>query len=201
MNLLAALVAAYLVGGIPTSYLAAKLGAQVDLRDVGSKNVGATNLYRVLGWKYALPAGVVDVAKGLVPVVVANRVTGQATWIPLLVGAAAILGHVFPVFLRFRGGKGVATAAGVVIGVAPIPFLVSLGVWAVLLAATGFVSVASMIAALVFPLAAWLLTPGDGPLVAASLIIASFILFTHRSNLRRLRHGTELRFRGWRRGS
>ncbi|MCH7489229.1 MAG: glycerol-3-phosphate acyltransferase, partial [Gemmatimonadetes bacterium] len=121
---------AYFIGGIPTSFLAAKYGAGIDLRQLGSKNLGATNLYRVLGWKYAVPVGVFDMAKGFVPVVaVATRVDG-GDWFPLVVGISAVLGHVFPIYLKFRGGKGVATAAGVVFGVAPVVTAVSVGVWA-----------------------------------------------------------------------
>jgi glycerol-3-phosphate acyltransferase PlsY len=173
--------------------------AGVDLRRVGSGNLGATNLYRVLGWKYAVPAGMIDVAKGYVAAVFLSSIAGASLsgghlWIPLVVGSAAIVGHVFPVYLRFRGGKGVATAAGVVLGVAPVPLLVSVGVWSLLLLSTGFMSLASMSAALAFPVAALIVAPADVHLFAASLIIASFIIVNHRSNIRRLFQGTEPRF-------
>ncbi len=198
MRLLAAIVIAYLLGATPTSYIAAKM-AGVDLRRVGSGNLGATNLYRVLGWKYAVPAGMIDVAKGYVAAVFLSSIAGASLsgghlWIPLVVGSAAIVGHVFPVYLRFRGGKGVATAAGVVLGVAPVPLLVSVGVWSLLLLSTGFMSLASMSAALAFPVAALIVAPADVHLFAASLIIASFIIVNHRSNIRRLFQGTEPRF-------
>ncbi len=198
MRLLAAIIIAYLLGATPTSYIAAKM-AGVDLSRVGSGNLGATNLYRVLGWKYAVPAGMIDVAKGYVAAVFLSSMAGVSLsgghlWIPLVVGSAAIVGHVFPVYLRFRGGKGVATAAGVVLGVAPVPLLVSVGVWSLLLLSTGFMSLASMSAALAFPVAALIVAPADVHLFAASLIIASFIIVNHRSNIRRLFQGTEPRF-------
>ena len=120
MTLAVALPIAYLVGAIPTSWIVAKLGAGIDLREHGSKNLGATNLFRTLGWKYAVPAGLFDTAKGAAPVALLSPWVGSAGWVPLVIGLAAILGHVYSVFVRFRGGKGVATAAGVVLAVAPV---------------------------------------------------------------------------------
>lgn len=184
---------AYLIGAIPTSYLAARFGAGIDLREHGSRNLGATNLYRVLGGKYAYPVGVFDVLKGVVPVVVLSPLLPLGSWSPYVAGAAAIVGHVYPVYLRFRGGKGVATAAGVVIAVAPVPFLVSLGAWLTVLLAGRIMSLASMTAALVFPVAAAWFKPEDRPLLVASLVIAAFIVYTHRSNIGRLLAGTEPR--------
>ncbi|MDH5197007.1 MAG: glycerol-3-phosphate acyltransferase, partial [Gemmatimonadota bacterium] len=107
MSLPVALVIAYLLGAIPMSWLVARFAAGVDLRAVGSGNLGATNLYRTLGWKYAVPAGLFDVAKGAAPTLLLPARVGPETWLPLVVGAAAIVGHVFSVFVRFRGGKGV----------------------------------------------------------------------------------------------
>ena len=107
------LPAAYLLGAVPSSFLIARWMGRLDLRQVGSRNLGATNLYRVLGWKAAIPAGVFDVAKGTVPVALAVRLGAGPTWWPLVVGLVAVLGHVYSPFVGFRGGKGVATAAGV----------------------------------------------------------------------------------------
>jgi len=185
---------AYLIGAIPTSYLAAKHGAGIDLREHGSKNLGATNLYRVLGWGYAIPVGLFDVAKGFVAAYFLAPWVGPERWIPMAVGVGAILGHVFPVYLKFSGGKGVATAAGVVLGIAPTAALMSVLVWGALVLATGIVSVASMSAAIVFPLAVWVLTPERTTLVYTGVGIAVFIVFSHRSNVRRLLRGTEPRF-------
>lgn len=184
----------YLVGSFPTSLLAGKLGAGIDLREKGSKNLGATNVYRVLGWKYAVPVALVDIAKGMVPVMLFAPRVGHAAWLPLLLGAAAILGHVFSVFIRFKGGKGVATAAGVVLGLAPIPTAIAIGTWALVVRATGYVSLGSMLGAVTFPVALLILGSPDGFMLWIGISIAAFIVFTHRSNIGRLLKGTENRF-------
>ncbi len=189
-----AFLLAYLMGAIPTSWLAARYGAGIDLREHGSKNLGATNVFRVLGWKYAIPVGAFDVAKGTVPVLVLAPLAGTQPWMPLAVGLTAILGHVYSVFVGFKGGKGVATAAGVVLGLAPLPLLASAVVWVAVLKLTGYVSLSSMLGALVFPAAAWLVRPDDPYLLAAGTALALFIVYTHRSNIRRLMTGTESRF-------
>lgn len=194
MTLALWLLGAYLLGSVPTSYLAARYGAGIDLREHGSKNLGATNVYRVLGWGYAIPVGLFDVAKGAVPVFLAHSLTGEAEWMPLSVGVAAVLGHVFPAFMRFRGGKGVATAAGVVLALAPAALGVSALVWVVVLATTGFVSLASMLGAASFPIAVRLLAPTSEYVLWMGIVLAVFILYTHRSNIRRLLSGTENRF-------
>lgn len=194
MTLPVALAAAYLLGAIPMSLIVARLGAGVDLRTVGSGNLGATNLYRTLGWKYAIPAGLFDIAKGAIPTALFPRWVGSEAWIPLAVGAAAIVGHVFSIFVRFRGGKGVATAAGVVLGLAPLPLLISFGIWALVVKTTGFVSLGSMLGALAFPISAWVVGAENPYVVPVGGVLAAFIVFTHRSNIRRLLAGTEHRF-------
>ena len=189
------LLASYLLGAIPTSYLVARLARGIDLRRVGSGNLGATNLYRALGWRYAIPVGLFDVAKGAVPVFLFGPRAGGDPWIPLCCGVAAVVGHVFSPFVRFKGGKGVATAAGVVLGLAPLAFLVALAVWAVVVRLTGYVSLGSILAAVALPPAAWLLHPDGGveQLVVFS-VLALFIVIAHRANIRRLMAGTENRF-------
>ena len=123
-----ALLASYLLGAIPTSHLVSRLFAKIDLREHGSGNLGATNLYRVLGWKYAIPVALFDIAKGAIPVLVfAPRVTVSQLF-ALACGVAAILGHVFSAFVGFKGGKGVATAAGVMLGLTPLALAVAAGV-------------------------------------------------------------------------
>ncbi|MDH3456993.1 MAG: glycerol-3-phosphate 1-O-acyltransferase PlsY [Gemmatimonadota bacterium] len=193
MNWVFWLAGAYLAGSIPTSYLAGR-AAGIDLREHGSKNLGATNVYRVLGWKYAVPVGLFDVLKGAVPVALAMRFVSDPTWIPVLVGCLAVVGHVFPVFLRFRGGKGVATAAGVVLALAPLPLGISAVLWIGLLVTTGFVSVASMAGAVAFPVAVRVLMPSAVLTFWIGVVLATFILYTHRSNIQRLIAGTESRF-------
>lgn len=195
MSLPVALALAYLIGAIPASLLAARVGGGIDLRQQGSRNLGATNLYRVLGWKYAVPVGLFDVAKGALPVWLCSAATRSTEpWVPLAVGGAAVLGHVFSVFVRFKGGKGVATAAGVVLALAPLPLLLSAVVWVALLKGTGFVSVASMGGAVAFPLAALMVGTENPYVVPVGTGLAGFILLTHRGNIRRLLAGTENRF-------
>jgi glycerol-3-phosphate acyltransferase PlsY len=188
------LLAAYLVGATPTSYIAGRLGRGIDLRAHGSKNLGATNVYRLLGWKYAIPVGVIDVAKGAVPVVLFGRWAGGPEWLPLALGVAAVLGHMFSPYVRFRGGKGVATAAGVFLALAPLPLLTAVPVWGLSLWITGYVSLSSIIAAATFPVWVRLLEPGQPYTFWASVVVAALIVFAHRANIQRLVAGTENRF-------
>ena len=199
-NLFLWMGAAYILGSVPVGYLAARLGAGIDLRKHGSKSVGATNVQRVLGWKYSIPVGVLDIAKGIVATAVLGTRAGSAPWMQIAIGSAAIFGHVFPVFLGFRGGKGVATATGVVLVLAPGALGISVLIWLTTVAVTGYVSLASMLSAVAFPLAAWLTLPGNYYMIGVGIVLATFILLTHRINLQRLRAGTENRFRGIRRG-
>lgn len=152
-------------------------------------------MWRVLGPKYAIPAGLFDVAKGTVAALILGRSAGTSTWMPLAAGGAAILGHVYPVFLRFKGGKGVATAAGVLLGLAPKAVGMSALAWVGVLGMTGYVSAASMTGAVVFPVAAWLLEAQDPVLVVTGVAVGGFVIYTHRANIRRLMDGTEARFR------
>jgi glycerol-3-phosphate acyltransferase PlsY len=184
---------AYLAGSTPTSFLVARIFAGKDLRQFGSKNLGATNLYRLMGWKGALPAALIDIAKGAVPVLLAARYTTPA-WFPLVVGACAVLGHVFSPFVRFKGGKGVATAAGVFLGLAPLSILAAIVVFALVVKLSGYVSLGSMLAAGAFFASVPLIYPGNTALLAAGATIFAFIVFTHRANVGRLLAGTENRF-------
>lgn len=193
------LLASFLFGATPTSYIVGKLARGIDLREVGSKNLGATNLYRVLGWKYAIPVGLFDVAKGAVPVALFGRWAGGGVggpaWLPVALGAAAVLGHVYSPYVRFKGGKGVATAAGMFLALAPLAVLIALPVWGLCLWLTGYVSLSSMIAAATFPVWVRLTAPGARPTLWASVALAALIIFAHRANIRRLAAGTENRFR------
>lgn len=184
----------YLIGAIPTSFLAGKLFRGIDLREHGSKNLGATNVYRVLGWKIALPVAFIDIAKGAIPVLFFAPRVSDSLVMALLMGVTAMLGHVFSVFVRFKGGKGVATAAGVMLGLAPAAIGVSLVVWLVAVFATGYVSLGSMLGAVVLPPAVWLLYPDRRNLAWLSLLIAAAVIWFHRANIKRLLNGTENRF-------
>jgi glycerol-3-phosphate acyltransferase PlsY len=188
------LALSYLMGAFPTSWLAARLFRGIDLREHGSRNLGATNVYRVLGWKYAVPVGLIDILKGAAPVWLFGLRVPEIPLFPLLCGLAAVVGHVFSVFVGFKGGKGVATAAGVVLALAPWALLAVTAVWALLVWLTGYVSLASIVAASLFPLAAWLLHDVRGVPLLADGVLAAFIVWKHRSNLQRLLAGTESRF-------
>jgi glycerol-3-phosphate acyltransferase PlsY len=189
------LLASYLVGAIPTSYLVSRLVAGIDLRKHGSGNLGATNLYRVLGWRYAVPVALFDMAKGAVPVLYFAPHVSDSQLFALLCGVAAILGHVFSIFVRFNGGKGVATAAGVMLGLTPLALGIAAAVWVVLVLLTGYVSLGSIMAAAVFPLAVYLLDhPSQTELLWIDVAVAAGVILLHRRNIQRLLRGTEHRF-------
>jgi glycerol-3-phosphate acyltransferase PlsY len=190
------LLASYLLGAIPTSYLAGRLFRGIDLREHGSHNLGATNLYRIMGWRYAIPVGLFDVAKGAIPVLWFGPREPAIALFPVLCGVTAVIGHVFSVFVGFRGGKGVATAGGVVIALAPLAFIAVLLVWLMLVRLTGYVSLASCVAAALFPAAAYLLHPErrSPATLAIDCVLAGFIIWKHRANIQRLLKGTENRF-------
>jgi acyl phosphate:glycerol-3-phosphate acyltransferase len=189
------MVGAYLVGAIPTSYLAGKVGRGIDLREHGSRNLGATNVYRVLGWKYAIPVALFDVAKGAVPAAAVEVWSNGTSWLAPAVGAVAVVGHVFSPYVRFKGGKGVATAAGVFIALAPLAIVISIVIWCGVLWLSGYVSVASLVAVALFPVWARLTRPDTPFTFWASVVLAVLIVVSHRSNIRRLMAGTESRFR------
>ncbi len=206
-----AVVVAYLLGSVPFAFLIAWAHGK-DLRTIGSGNIGATNLARAVGRKWGYTCFALDVLKGLAPMALVGVVmTGPANpkflslW--LLVGSAAILGHVFPLYLRFKGGKGVATSFGVALGLWPyftLCALLALGVWIVVVLVWRCVSLASVCAAVAFPIALVLgmfAVPGWEatnlwPLLIAAVVIPVLVIVRHRDNLRRLVAGTENKIRG-----
>ena len=187
----------YLIGSIPAAFLAGKLARGIDLREHGSGNLGATNVYRVLGPKIALVVLLVDALKGAVPVLVFPGWTDAARpdlW-AIAYAVAASCGHVRSVFLLWRGGgKGVATAAGAFMALAPLPSLVALGAFVVVLLARGYVSLASLSAATVLPAMIGLRDGVRSPLFVVSAAVTAFVFWTHRANIGRLRRGEEPRF-------
>lgn len=196
MNPALLLVFAYLLGAVPTSFAVGKGAYGVDLRTQGSGNLGATNTLRVLGWKAALPVVVFDVFKGWAPVVLFPPLMEEPALVwALAFGAAAIVGHVFSVWVRFRGGKGVATSAGVFLALAPWAVLVSLVVFLGLVLPTRYVSLGSIGGAVVLPFAVWL-TPHEGgrAVLGFTVALALFVVWAHRANLVRLMRGEENRF-------
>jgi glycerol-3-phosphate acyltransferase PlsY len=149
----------------------------------------------VLGWRFAVPVGVFDAAKGLIPVLVFAPRVSSSELFALVCGLMAVLGHVFSVFVGFRGGKGVATAAGVMLGLTPAALGVAVAVWIVLVYATGYVSLGSIAGAAIFPVAVLLLDPPAEPLVLwLDIAVAAAIIWFHRGNIKRLLNGTENRF-------
>ena len=194
IGVVALIVAAYLIGAIPTSYIVARLAHGIDLRQHGSGNLGATNAYRVLGWKAALPIFIVDIAKGWFPAAFFAAWDGQAAaeW-ALAYGTAAIIGHVFSVYVGLRGGKGVATSGGVLLALAPLAMLSAFGLWAIVVAVTGYVSLASILAAILVPIVI-AVRHGPTPLLWLTLGLAVFVVWAHRANIRRLIAGREHRF-------
>jgi glycerol-3-phosphate acyltransferase PlsY len=188
------ILASYLVGAIPTSYIVGRIARGIDLREHGSGNLGATNAFRVLGWKAATPIFIVDIAKGFVPAFFFPALDGSS-WIgwPLAYGAAAIIGHMYSIYVGFRGGKGVATSAGVFLALAPLAVLGGFIIWAGLTFLTGYVSVGSVAAAATLPLLV-ALTGAPRPVLVLSLLLGAFVVFAHRANIRRLLRGEEHRF-------
>ena len=192
----AVLVASYLAGSIPFAFLLTRWVRGVDVRTVGSGNVGATNASRVLGPRWFLVVFTLDALKGALPVLLLAGAAGVADdALPHLrmgCGLAAILGHVFPVFLGFRGGKGVATGAGVLTALATLPALSALGVFFVALLAFRYVSLGSVIASAALPVLAWLYGT-DVEIVVFCGAVAALVIVLHRKNIARIAAGTEPR--------
>lgn len=188
----------YLSGSIPFGYLLVRIFLGKDVRSTGSGNIGATNVSRTSP-KLGLLTLFLDALKGLAPVLVVNRIFPEPQRYALAGVAAlcAILGHLFPVWLRFRGGKGVATGLGSWIGIAPLSVLVMVAVFAVTVAIFRYISLGSIIAAAIFPLAAWVLHDyhGSAGLLVCMAAAAAVIIWRHRANVQRLLAGTEPRFR------
>jgi glycerol-3-phosphate acyltransferase PlsY len=185
-------VGGYLLGSMPFGYWLVRLLRGEDVRERGSGNIGATNVWRTYGRRYGIPVMLLDVAKGFVPALVGVLVAGDL--VGVLAGGAAMAGHWRPLFLGLRrGGKTVATAGGVLWAVAPLVALVAAVVWLVLFFGVRYASVASMGAALSLPLLAWLFGE-PWPVIAFGALAALAVLALHRANISRLRSGTESRF-------
>lgn len=194
-------LASYLLGAIPFGLLIG-FTRGVDIRTVGSKNIGATNVLRSVGKPWGITTFFLDALKGLVPAalfpMVGSRLGAdfQSLEVAGLVGAVcAILGHNFPVYLRFKGGKGVATSAGAVLGLAPLAILIGLGVWVVAFYSLRYVSLASILGALAAVAAGWVLYRGNGPVLPVAMtILGGLVIARHHANIQRLLNGTESRF-------
>ncbi|MBI2409106.1 MAG: glycerol-3-phosphate 1-O-acyltransferase PlsY [Gemmatimonadetes bacterium] len=199
----AALALAYLSGSIPSAYIAGRAVKGIDLRTVGSGNLGATNVYRTLGAKVAAVVFSVDMLKGALPAAFLPRLvlptdalgTDRAAWWALAFGVAAIVGHAKPIFLLWKGGgKGVATAAGIFAALAPVPLVIALAVFVAVLWRTGYVSAGSLSAAVTLPVLLTWFSGAQSPLTIVALMVCVFVFWSHRANIQRLRNGTEHRF-------
>lgn len=199
--LLVILILAYILGSIPSAVWAGKIFHGIDIREHGSGNAGATNVIRVLGWKTGIPVLILDVAKGwvaaMLPVFLRfeNYSGGDVVNYQIFAGILAIVGHIYPLFAGFKGGKGVGTTFGVLLALNPLLTLSCMGVFLAVLFITGYVSVSSMTAGIAFPV--FLFTLFQTPSVifrVFSVIIALSLIFTHRKNIKRLLRGEESKF-------
>ena len=196
MTALILLVLAYVIGATPTSFWVGRLLYGVDLRTMGSGNLGATNTFRNLGWKAALPVVIVDIFKGWFPVWFFPQHDHSAIWgWALAYAGAAILGHVFSFWVGFKGGKGIAASAGAFLALSPWAVLMALGAWLVVVFFSRIVSLGSLAAAATLPIALYFLPhKGGNTLVVFTVALAAFVFWAHRSNIGRLLKGEENRF-------
>ncbi len=214
LRLLTIALVSYLVGSFPTAVVVSRLFFGFDIRTRGSGNMGSTNAFRVLGWKWGIVVQIVDVLKGVFAVtVVAHMMVGQVlpftnytpfediTVVRLIAGTSAVLGHIFSIFVGFRGGKGVNTAAGMLVGIAPVEIAIAVGVFVLAVALSGYISLGSVSAAIVFPSAMLIRHNVCGAdingyhiLIWFAIAVSALVIYAHRSNIQRLLAGKENRF-------
>jgi acyl phosphate:glycerol-3-phosphate acyltransferase len=196
-------VLAYLAGSIPTSIIAGKVTRGIDIREHGSKNPGATNTFRVLGWKIGVSVGVIDIFKGFaavwfLPGLMPATASVSPEYAGIATGATAVMGHVWTVFAGFRGGKGVGTAFGVFLALAPLPSVAVLVVWLAVTFSSGYVSLGSIVAAVMLPVSVVIEGRMRGglslPLTLIASVLALLVIVRHRANIGRLMRGEENRF-------
>lgn len=208
ISMIIALLLAYLIGSVPTSIWIGRSFYKLDIREHGSGNAGATNTIRVLGWKAGVPVLLFDVFKGWLAVwlgtllVRSSLQPDQLVYFRIAIGAMAVIGHVFPAYVGFRGGKGVATLLGVGFALYPISAWVAFGIFLVTLVVTGYVSVSSIMAGVTFPFVDIFVfhQPNTG-LIILAILVGLFIPFIHKKNIRRLLKGEEPKFRPGKRKS
>lgn len=212
LSLVFVVISSYLIGSIPFGIIISKHFRGFDIRTKGSGNIGSTNAFRVLGWKLGLTVQILDLAKGLGAVLLATYFFNglpfhnatpfeDITIFRLIAGCSAILGHVYTVFAGFRGGKGISTAAGMLIGVAPIEIAVVAGIFLLVVFLSGYVSLGSIIAAIMFPTTMFIRENAFGAhivgystLIVFAIALAVFLIYTHRANIKRLIEKREHRF-------
>jgi acyl phosphate:glycerol-3-phosphate acyltransferase len=185
------LVACYLIGGIPFGFLLVKLTSGADVRAAGSGNIGATNVLRTQGRALGIATLLLDILKGFGAVALMARFTDDSLMWMSAAALAVMLGHIYPVFLKFQGGKAVATFIGAFLYLAPWPLISVLIVFVIVVAATRFISLGSIVAAASFPFGVWLIMHPAAPVLLASFVAALLIIYKHKANIGRLRAGTE----------
>lgn len=195
MILLAALVLAYILGAIPFGYLLVKWKTGGDVRASGSGNIGATNVLRTTGRAAGIATLLLDIGKGYLAVWIAGRLGSRDPLWMSLAALAVMAGHAYPVFLRFRGGKAVASFVGAFLCLTPLPLAAVLVVFVGVVACTRYISMGSIIGAATFPLAVWLILQPPLPVMAAAVAAGAFIIYKHRGNIQRLHAGSENVFR------
>jgi len=193
--------AAYLLGSLPFSLIIGRTFYKTDVREHGSRNAGATNTWRVLGWKAGLPVLILDISKGVaatfLPLVISNLTSDPdlLLWFRIMCGIAAAIGHIYPVFAGFKGGKAVATLFGVMIGLMALPAAASFLIFLVVFISFRYVSLGSILAGLSLPLMVWLLSAHPLQLMIISLLVSLLVLVTHRKNIGRLVQGEETKLK------
>lgn len=194
MSVLLLLILAYLLGSLPIGLIVGKAVRGIDVREHGSGNIGASNVWRLLGPAWGSVVFVLDVGKGLLPVVLARPLAPAHSWLAVAAGLAAILGHNFSVFLGGKGGKGVATTLGVAFGLSWVAALAGFGVWLIVLGLTRYISVASLVGTSVGAFCLWWRTDWSVACGLFGLLAAAFVIVKHRANVARLKAGTEPKF-------
>ncbi len=212
-KIVAVIVLSYILGSFPTAIIISKKFFGFDIREKGSGNMGATNAFRILGWKWGLAVQLIDTLKGILAVVlVANTIgngidLGSHTWfqditlVRLIAGVSAVAGHIWSVFVNFKGGKGISTAAGMLIGIAPIDVSIAVGIFILALIFSGYVSLGSIMGAVALPSSIAFrynilhdTIPGYNVMIVFSLLLSTLLIYTHRKNIGRLLKGTESKF-------
>ncbi len=193
MLIVSALILSYFLGAIPSGYLITKKIKGFDIRNYGSGNPGAANVYRIVGKKAGWATFTCDALKGAVAVILAKILAPEAAWLPIACGFIAICAHMWTVFLKFRGGKGVATSAGVFGALLPIPTLIAFLSFIIVVWRTGRISPGSILACVVLPIAAWL-TGASLPYIIFCLIVAAIVIYKHIPNIKRMLAHKELNF-------
>lgn len=201
LPILITILTAYVLGSISSSVWIGKIFFDIDVREHGSGNAGTTNTIRILGYKAGIPVFIIDALKGWMAIFLSKVIFGyfpemeMPEYMQIVAAAAVVFGHIFPVFAGFRGGKGVATLLGVGFGLMPIPTLIALGVFIIVLMSFGYVSLASVTATIVLPFVTYLFMMPEYPLLfMLSIAVAVFVPITHRENIKRLINGTENKF-------